>query len=280
MDTPGEHARVPDPAGPPPLERLLPAGGVQTSVSEVLNELGLWQRGTWPAARPRVLLNMIATVDGRATLAGRSGSLGASADHELFHGLRSCVDAVLVGAGTVRAERYGRMIPDPSTRALRQRRGLSEEPLACIVSGRVSLEQDVPLLREPQARVVIVTAADGSLPRVEAQVQYVRARRAGALDLEAALIELRERFAVERVLCEGGPHLAGQLLAAGLLDELFLTLSPKLAGGDPAAGQALRILAGGELDPPAELQLLGALRGDSALLVHYGVLPRAGTGGA
>jgi riboflavin biosynthesis pyrimidine reductase len=276
MDTPPERARVPESAGRLSLERLLPAGGCTTSVSEVVQELGLWQRGALSSGRPRVLLNMISTVDGRATLAGRSGPLGGAADHALFHGLRGAVDAVLVGAGTVRAERYGRMIADSARRALRRERGLREEPLACIVSGRLELDADVPLLREPDAHVVIVTSSPASLPDTDARVEYVRAERSGSLQLAAALIELRERFAVELVLCEGGPHLAGQLLAEGLLDELFLTLSPKLAGGEPSAGGALRVLAGAELQPPAELELLGVLRGESALLLRYAVLPRAG----
>jgi riboflavin biosynthesis pyrimidine reductase len=280
MDTPPEHARVPESAGQLRLERLLPAGGCQTTVPEVVRELGLYERGTLPPGRPRVLLNMIATADGRATLAGRSGPLGGAADHALFHGLRGAVDAVLVGAATVRAERYGRMIADPAQRAARRERGLSQEPLACIVSGRLALAADLPLLREPEARVAIVTASPASLPDTEAHVEYVRAARSGSLQLAAALVELRERFAVEWVLCEGGPHLAGQLLAEGLLDELFLTLSPMLAGGEAASGESLRVLAGAELQPPAELELLDVLRGDSSLLLHYGVRSRAVADGA
>jgi riboflavin biosynthesis pyrimidine reductase len=280
VDTPSERARVPESPGEIGLERLLPAGGYRTSVSEVVQELGLWERGALPPGRPRVLLNMISTLDGRATLAGRSGALGGAADKALFHGLRGAVDAVLVGAATVRAERYGRMIADPAQRAARRERGLAPEPLACIVSGRLALEADVPLLREPDAQVVIVTASPASLPDVAAHVAYVRAARSGSLELAAALIELRERFAVELVLCEGGPHLAGQLLAEGLVDELFVTLSPLLAGGEAASGESLRMLAGAELQPPAELELLDVLRGDSALLVHYGVLSRALADGA
>jgi riboflavin biosynthesis pyrimidine reductase len=280
MDTPPQRARVPESAGQVSLERLLPAGGYRTSVSEVVQDLGLYQRGALPPGRPRVLLNMISTLDGRATLAGRSGALGGAADHALFHGLRGAVDAVLVGAATVRAERYGRMIADPAMRSARRERGLPDEPLACIVSGRLGLEADVPLLREPDARVVIVTASPASLPDTEAHVEYVRAARSGSLELGAALIELRRRFAVEWVLCEGGPHLAGQLLAEGLVDELFLTLSPKLAGGEAASGESLRMLAGAELQPPAELELLDVLRGDSALLVHYRVLSPAVADGA
>jgi riboflavin biosynthesis pyrimidine reductase len=150
-------------------------------------------------------------------------------------------------------------------------RGLSEEPLACIVSGRLSLPPDTPLLREPAARLVIVTPSAASLPASEAKVDYVRAAHDGRLDLPAALIELRERFAVRTLLCEGGPHLNSELLLAGLVDELFLSLSPKLAGGEEATGEALRILAGAEFLQSVELELLSVLENDSHLFLRYGV---------
>src|ERR1700685_4328720 len=129
-------------AASPRFSRLLPAGA-PASVSEIVEELGLWNRSTGTQVRPQVMLNMISTADGRATLEGRSGPLSNSADRALFHGLRGAVDAVLVCAGTARGERYGRIIPDAARRELRRRRGLSDEPLACIVSGRVELEGDI-----------------------------------------------------------------------------------------------------------------------------------------
>ncbi len=155
------------------------------------------------------------------------------------------------------------------------RRGLSEEPLACIVSGRLALSpQEIPLLDEPEASVAILTASAASLPASAAHVDYVRAERDGRLDLAAALAELGARFDVRSVLCEGGPHLAWQLLAGGLLDELFLSLAPLLAGGESSGDQALRILAGKELEPPVKLELLGALHSDSHLFLRYGVAAR------
>jgi riboflavin biosynthesis pyrimidine reductase len=255
------------------LRRLLPAGAPAT-VAEIVEELGLWDRSRAQACRPRVLLNMISTVDGRATVRGRSGPISGPADRELFHGLRSAVDGVLVGAGTVRAERYGRMIRDEDNRRLRLQRGLSEEPLACIVSGRLALTGDIPLLAEPAARVAIVTTSAASLPANAAHLDYVRTHDEGQLDLPAALAELRERFAVQILLCEGGPHLSSQLLAAGLVDELFLSVSPTLAGGEPTSGEAPRILAGAELEPSVGLELLGVLESDSSLFLRYGVSAR------
>jgi riboflavin-specific deaminase-like protein len=258
---------------PVSLQRLLPPGDA-AGVGEIVERLGLWERAPKGDGLPHLMVNMVATADGRATLGGRSGPISDRADRALFHGLRSAVDAVLVGAGTVRAEHYGRIIADPDRRELRRRRGLSEEPLACIVSGRMALGDDIPLLAEPQATVVILTSSAASLPASAAAVDYVRTSHDGHLDLRAGLRELRERFGASRVLCEGGPHLCAQLLAAGLVDELFLTLAPKLAGGEPSGGEALRILAGGELEPPVELELLAVLAAGSSLFLRYGVSAR------
>jgi riboflavin biosynthesis pyrimidine reductase len=258
---------------PVALQRLLPPGGA-AGVEEIVERFGLWERPPKSGELPHVMLNMVATADGRATLGGRSGPISDRSDRALFHGLRTAVDAVLVGAGTVRTEGYGRIITDPRRRALRVRRGLSEEPLACIVSGRLALGDDIPLLGEEQASVVILTSSAASLPASGAAVEYVRASHDGHLDLRAGLRELRERFGASRVLCEGGPHLCAQLLGAGLVDELFLSVAPKLAGGEPSGGEALRILAGGELEPPVELELLAVLAAGASLFLRYAVSAR------
>ncbi len=256
-------------AEPSTMERLTAATGGLTA-EQAVEAFGLWKRPAAPLPRPRVLLNMVSTADGRATLEGRSGTISGAADRALFHALRAPVDGVLVGAGTLRTERYGRLIADPSVRAMRVGRGLPQEPLACIVSGRLALDGATPLLQEPEARVVVLTASAASLPRAGADVDYIRAA-SGQLDLRAALIELGERFSIQTLLCEGGPHLARELLGAGLLDELFLSVAPLLAGGEPAGGEALRILAGTELDPPAALELLDVQRSGSYLFLRYGV---------
>jgi riboflavin-specific deaminase-like protein len=277
-------------ARPPMLARLLPPGA-PAEADQIVAGLELdTLAGATPSSRPYVMLNMVSTVDGHATLAGRSRLLSSRADRELFHGLRLAVDAVIAGAGTVRVERYGRIVPDESRRRLRIARGRSEEPVACIVSERLDLPPDIPLLADPAARVAILTPSTASLPECAAEVHYIRAERDGLLDLPAALATLRERFAVHTLLCEGGPHLNAQLLAAGLVDELFLSLAPLLAGGDFAGNPAhpdaahpdpfhldpthpdvLGILAGPELSPPLALELLGVLEHDSHLFLRYRV---------
>jgi riboflavin biosynthesis pyrimidine reductase len=268
------HPQAPR-AAPEPrrIRPLLPAKAPATA-PEIIEALGLWDRPAGPLQRPHVMINMVSTVDGRASIAGRSGPIAGPADRELFHALRAPVDAVMAGAGTMRVERYGRITPDESRRRMRRQRGLREEPLACIVSASLALPPDLPLLAEPEAHVVVLTPSSATLPDSAARIDYVRTRRAEELDLAGALAELRERFAVEELLCEGGPHLNCRLLAAGLVDELFLSLSPKLAGGDPAEGEALRIVAGAEFEEPLDLDLLGVLEHDSHLFLRYGVSAR------
>jgi riboflavin-specific deaminase-like protein len=244
------------------------------TAAEIIDALGLWHRPLGQAQRPHVMINMVSTVDGRGSIAGRSGPIAGPADRELFHALRAPVDAVMAGAGTMRVERYGRITPDDSRRRMRRERGLREEPLACIVSTSLALPPDLPLLAQPEAHVVVLTPSDATLPDSAARIDYVRKRSGERLDLAGALAELRDRFAVELLLCEGGPHLNSELLRAGLVDELFLSLSPKLAGGDAAEGEALRILAGEEFDEPIQLGLLGVLEHDSHLFLRYGVSAR------
>jgi riboflavin-specific deaminase-like protein len=267
-------------AQPAPLVPLLGASRSLTA-EQVIERLRPWERapvsGTGGDLRGesegavRVLLNMACTADGRATVGGRSGPIGDQGDRELFHALRTAVDAVLVGAGTVRAERYGRLVRDEAHRSLRRARGLAEEPLACIVSAGLTLSGEIPLLRDPAARIAVLTPSPtAELPESATPVEYVRAAREGLLDLPAALAELSTRLGVRTMLCEGGPHLNGQLFAAGLVDELFLSFAPKLAGGADV-GTSLRIVSGPEFDPPLELELLDVLRSHSELLLRYRV---------
>jgi riboflavin-specific deaminase-like protein len=253
----------------PTLRRLFPPGRPAV-VERLVEELGLSERAAaGPESRPYLILNMISTADGRATLGGRSGAIGNEADKQLFHGLRTAVDAVMAGAGTVRVERYGRLVRDEHRREIRREHGLAEEPLACIVSGRLALSSEIPLLADPRARVAILTTSAASLAKdCRASIDYVRSARDGTLDLSGAMHELHERFGVRTLLCEGGPHLNAQLMSEGLVDELFLSLSPKLAGGD-AMSEALRILSGPELDPPVTLELVAVLEHDSHLFLRY-----------
>lgn len=222
------------------FRRVLPRGP-EASAAELAAALDL--RSSAPPDRPRVALNMIASLDGRTAIEGRARGLANRADHELFHATRSAADAVLVGAGTVRAEGYGPM-----------------EQLAVIVSDSLDLSPELGVLRAEGNRVVVVTASDGELAPCAAQVDYLR-----TADLGEALARLRSEHGVEAVICEGGPRLNGTLLPAGLVDELHLVLSPLLvAGEDP-----LTLVQGSLLEPPRQAELLWLLESGGWLFARY-----------
>jgi riboflavin-specific deaminase-like protein len=214
-----------------------------------------------PTGRPYLALNMVSSLDGKATIDWRTKGLSTELDRQLFHHLRTQVDAVMVGAGTARTERYGRMTKSAELREKRVREGLRPDPLAVVVSGRLDLPTDLPLLGEPAQPVVIATASEAILPGLGDHVEYARVGD----DLPLLMAKLREEHGVRSVLCEGGPTLNSYLLAAGLVDELFLTLNPKLAGG----AAALTIVAGKELVEPAELVLASVAEGDGDLFTRW-----------
>jgi riboflavin-specific deaminase-like protein len=239
--------------------RLLYPDPRPTSPDELASGLRLAERA--PADRPYLVLNMVSSLDGRATLDWRTRGLSTEIDRLLFHHLRTQADAVMVGAGTARTERYGRMSKSDELRDKREREGLARDPLAVVVSGRLDLPADLPLLNEPEQRVLIATASDAELRGLGGQVEYARVGD----DLPVLMAHLRQQCGIRSVLCEGGPTLNSFLLAAGLVDELFLTLNPKLVGG----AAALTIVAGRELVEPEELALMSVAEGGGELFTRW-----------
>jgi riboflavin biosynthesis pyrimidine reductase len=220
-----------------------------------------------PPDRPFVLVNMVATVDGRAAIDGRSGPIGGPADTRLFAELRTLTDAIMVGTGTLRAERYGRLVKAAERRERRAAAGLAADPVAFVLSRRLDLPWDAPLFAEPAQRVVVACGSDapgGPPPGLGAQVELLRLRDPSP---GAALRALRARHGIRSVLCEGGPTLNRRLLADGVIDELFLTVGPLLSA-DP---EALAILGGPPLAEPARLGLRWVLRHGDELFLRYGV---------
>jgi riboflavin-specific deaminase-like protein len=213
------------------------------------------------ADRPYLVLNMVTTADGRATIAGRSGPIGNEADQDLFHALRTRVDAVMVGAGTLRAEKYGRIARKPERRQARTRAGLAPDPLAVIVSGRLDLPDDLPLLHEPDQEVLVATFSDRELAGAAA-IRYLRFN-GGAVDIKRLLAVLRGR-GVRSVLCEGGPTLNAELLRAGGVDELFHCIAPKLAGEPDAP-----TMVTGVLHETVEMELVSLLESQSHLFARF-----------
>lgn len=259
------------------FQRLLPKPGA-TEIGDLLESLFLERRA--PATRPYTIVNFVASADGRATIGGRSGPLGDDGDRALFHCLRQQVDAVLAGTATLQAERYGPILGKPpissERRQRRGRRGLSPEPLACIFTRSGAVPADIPLFADPESKIIVFSppdvdfagSADLDHAGSAAQVTVVRLDP-GELTLTTALRRLRAEHGVRTLLCEGGPTLFGALLAEGLVDELFLTIAPKLAGG----GRGPTISTGSELAAPAGLRLEWLLERHGSLYARYSVAP-------
>jgi riboflavin biosynthesis pyrimidine reductase len=240
------------------FRRLLPLGD-PVGVAELLD--GLRDELRMPTGRPHVALDMISSVDGRGALDGRTRGLGSDGDRELFHRLRAQADAVMAGAATIRAERYGPIIREPALKALRERRGEPVQPLAVTVSRSLDFDPGLPLLADPDSHLVVLTPSAGELPPCAARVSYLRGG-----SLTELLGELRREFGVRSIVCEGGPTLNGELLAAGLVDELFLAFSPLLLGGPGP----LTIVEGPLA--PTKLELVWLVEHESFLHARYRVV--------
>jgi riboflavin biosynthesis pyrimidine reductase len=229
------------------------------SAREAVGALGLRDRD---GGRPRVVAAMIASADGRIAVQGRSVGLGHPADRALLRELRTAVDAILVGTSTLRAERYANLL-DADQRAHRAAAGLEPEPVVATISRRLDLPAHLPLLAEPTARVQVYTEAEGEVGGRGAGVAVHRFGP-GGLTMHAVLEHLRAERGARAVLCEGGPTLLRELVAAGCVDDLMLTLSPMLVAGD-----APTPLRGTALDPPVGLALRDIHRADDHLFLHY-----------
>lgn len=185
------------------MRRLIPDPG-ETTVERQLETYRPCEEER--VGRPFVAVNFAVTVDGRATIGGVSGPIGSQTDTAMLAGLRTRFEAVMIGAGTKRVERYSNF----------------------------------------DKRLVVVKSGPD-----------------GPADLPALLRSLHEE-GIRAVICEGGPTLHGSLQSAGLVDELFLTIAPRITGGD-----APRILEGQALPEIAELELAWLLEEDGELFARY-----------
>ena len=213
--------------------------------------------------RPFVLVNMISTADGRAARDGRSATIGGEADLEQLLELRAVADAVLIGTGTLRAEGYDRLVKREERRRRRVAAGLAADPLAVVLSRRFDVPWKAGLFQAPDQPVLVYTDADaGEPPEVPAPVEVVRLDVPGLTEM---LADLRAR-GVRALLSEGGPTMHGALHAAGVVDELFLTIAPLVTGD----ADEPNIVEGGRLPDGCELELLSVRREGSEVFLRYG----------
>ncbi|WP_347057222.1 dihydrofolate reductase family protein [Blastococcus sp. HT6-30] len=230
-----------------------------------LDDAGLLEAYRCPPGR-RLRMDFIASPDGAITVGGVSGGLGSPGDRRVFRVLRALADVVLVGHGTAAAEGYRPVLPDSEVGRLRRSTGVSATAPIAVVSRRASLDPAGRLVADAVSPTIVVTCAVADPARRAVLAD------AGAevlvcgdddVDLPAALDALADR-GLEQVTCEGGPQLLRSALAAGVVDELDLSVSPALVGGEAR-------LLDTALPHPARLTLRQVLEEDGMLFTRYDV---------
>ena len=242
------------------MRRLLPTPGEDVDLFEAYTPSGNFTDGGLPWVR----VNMVSSLDGAISVRGRSGVLGGPPDRRLFMALRSLADVIVVGAGTMRTEGYGPARLDDELRAGRQARGQPAEPPIAVITRSCHFDWQSPFFTEATARPIVFTIDDavqapGSRGTEVADIVAVGETE---VDLRRVLTALGER-GMRQALVEGGPGLNAQLAHADLLDELCLTLSPRVVAGDGP-----RILAGPELPEPLEPRVTQLLEEDGFLFLR------------
>ncbi|GAA3025035.1 pyrimidine reductase family protein [Streptosporangium longisporum] len=225
-------------------------------------ETDLARAYAYPAG-PCLRLNMVASADGGTWFEGRSGELSGSGDRRVFHVLRGLADVIVAGAATVRVEGYGPARPKPSWQELRE--GRPAAPPVAVITRGLDLDLSGPLFTEaaPGARTIVLTCEAAPAERRREAARHAEVIVAGddRVDPALAVRELTAR-GLGRMLCEGGPRINAQLVAADLVDELCLTVSPMLIGGDSA-----RVLDGPS--SLARLRLAHVLQDEGFLFIRY-----------
>lgn len=238
------------------MRQLLP------TPADDLDDAALADAYAYPPDRLWVRANMVSSLDGSAVQEGRSGGLSGPADKRVFQALRGLADVVLVGAGTARAEGYRAPRAKPGVAESRTARGQRPAPVLALVSGRLELDPASPLFTGAERTLLVTHAGSDAAVRDRfAEVADVIVAGTDRLDVARALAELADR-GLTRVLCEGGPSLLADVVEAGRLDELCLSLSPKTVGGI-----GTRILHGTAVDVSYDLGHL--LEEDGALFARY-----------
>ena len=226
------------------LLRLYPLPAQELLEEGIYEDLELPPPGRRDPSRPYVILNMVSSIDGRTAVGGKASRIGSETDRRVMRTLRSKADAVMIGAGTLRAERLSLGLDEHSRAA---------QPLAVIVTKTGNLPLGTNLIIGEQQEVVVITAEDASEADVEtlgdhASVLQLPAALSGGVNLEEALKLLEATRGVDLLLVEGGPTLNYSLVSQGLADELFLTLASKLLGS--RGWDARTLLEGPEFSLP------------------------------
>lgn len=210
------------------------------------------------------MVNMVASADGATAVGGVSESLGGDGDSMVFRAIRSVPDAIMVAAGTARAENYGPPVSRSDNAARRKAAGQSAIPTMVVVTGSADLDVEGRLFEGGHQPLVYTTAsADPTrLARLRSRTEVIEAGQ-DRVDMHALLADLHSR-GIAVVLLEGGPSLNGEMAGLGLIDEWCLSSAPKIAGGE-----SRRIVHGPSITPPTDLTLERILEHEGELFFRY-----------
>jgi len=246
------------------LLRLYPLPSQELEPGTLYEDLELPTPARDYLPRPYVVINMVSSIDGSAVIGGKASQLGSDIDRQAMRTLRSKADAVMIGAKTLRAEKLSLGLAEFST---------GPQPTAVILTKTGDVPLETNLIATKDQEVLVVTAQDTPERRVNrlhehaSVVLRVSASPSGGVDLEETLKALKAERGVELLLVEGGPSLNHSLISEGLVNEIFLTLAPKLVGGitehTVLDRQALA---------PVELNLLSVHLANSELYLRYALL--------
>ena len=211
--------------------------------------------------RPWVMLNMVTSVDGATAVGGGASALNDADDRALFLALRAVSDVVLMGAQTVRAENLGPIRMDDDMARHRLQAGFKGDPRMVILTRSLDLDRGHRVFADPKRQPFVLTGLDVDQAKLRDIQEVAEVRQIESLD-GGGIVESLAEFGV--ILCEGGPTVNSQLFAAGVVDEVNLTLSPMVA-----MGESKRLASGVSLDPPLEMTLDRTLKGDGSLFLRY-----------
>ena len=215
--------------------------------------------------RPYVFLNMVQSADGKATIEGKASRLGKDIDRSVMRTLRSRAHAVMVGGGTVRAEKLSLGLDAADTRPV---------PRAVILTntGNVPLESNLVLDDRQDVLVFLPESAENGAERRLgrlAEIRRVSATGSGAIDVAKALEIMKSEYGTDILLCEGGPKLNRALIDAGLADELFVTMAPVLVGTNNS--EEPRAIPQDRIGDPKSLCLISSRVAGDELFLRYSI---------
>lgn len=210
-----------------------------TSQGESLTPEEVADRYPWPEAGPWVRAMMVTTLDGAAAGPdGLSGSVSSTADQLVFNAVRRYADVVLVGAQTIRAEQYSPMRAKPEDAVRRAEAGQSPAPVIAVVTGSLELPWELPVWSESTHRPIVLTRESADPERLRTAREHADVITLPAVTPDLLLDALVAR-GLRRIVCEGGPNLLRDLLAADVVDEADITLSATFSGTENSPATAM-----------------------------------------